>query len=95
VREYEIEPEQFDIPMASSRNLRVADAGESKAMLLQVLDGEAGVARNIVLLNAGAALYAAGCAASIAAGIDLARTAIDSGAARTKLAEFVAATQSV
>jgi anthranilate phosphoribosyltransferase len=95
VREYEIEPEQFDIPMASSRNLRVNDAAESKAMLLQVLDGEAGVARNIVLLNTGAALYAAGCAESIAAGIALARTAIDGGAARAKLAEFVAATHSV
>src|SRR5574338_1074280 len=59
VREYEIEPEQFGIPMASSRNLRVADAGESKAMLLHVLDGLGGVAHNIVLLNAGAALYAA------------------------------------
>jgi anthranilate phosphoribosyltransferase len=94
VREYEIEPEQFDIPMASSRNLRVNDAAESKAMLLRVLDGDAGVARNIVLLNTGAALYAAGCAESIAAGIALARTAIDSGAARAKLAEFVAATHS-
>ncbi|TAN06655.1 MAG: anthranilate phosphoribosyltransferase [Rhodanobacteraceae bacterium] len=92
VREYEIEPEQFAIPMASSRNLRVADAAESKAMLLQVLDGEMGVARNIVLLNAGAALYAAGCAESIAGGVALARTAIDTGAARAKLDAFVAAT---
>ncbi|HEX7348848.1 MAG TPA: anthranilate phosphoribosyltransferase [Rhodanobacteraceae bacterium] len=95
VREYEIEPEQFDIPMASSRNLRVANAGESKAMLLQVLDGEAGVARNIVLLNAGAALYAAGIAASIADGIGRARAAIDGGAARAKLDAFVAATRAL
>ena len=93
VREYEIEPEQFDIPMASSRNLRVADAGESKAMLLQVLDGADGVARNIVLLNAGAALYAAGVATSIADGIGRARGAIDTGAARARLDAFVAATR--
>jgi len=93
VREYEIEPEQFGIPMASSRNLRVDNATESKAMLLHVLDGGNGVARNIVLLNAGAALYAAGIAASIADGIDRAGKAIDDGSARAKLEQFVAATQ--
>lgn len=93
VREYEIEPEQFGIPMASSRNLRVDNATESKAMLLHVLDGGDGVARNIVLLNAGAALYAAGIAASIADGIERAGKAIDDGSARAKLEQFVAATQ--
>jgi anthranilate phosphoribosyltransferase len=95
VREYEIEPEQFGIPMASSRNLRVADAKGSKAMLLQVLDGTDGVARNIVLLNAGAALYAAGVAASIAEGIEHAGRTIDDGSARAKLDQFVAATQTL
>ncbi|HEX5960599.1 MAG TPA: anthranilate phosphoribosyltransferase [Rhodanobacteraceae bacterium] len=93
VREYEIEPEQFGIPMASSRNLKVSDAMESKAVLLQVLDGAEGVARNIVLLNAGAALYAAGLSASIADGIVRARAAIDDGSARARLDQFVAATQ--
>ena len=95
VREYEIEPEQFDIPMASSRNLRVAGAGESKTMLLHVLDGNDGVARNIVSLNAGAALYAAGVAASIAEGIERAGGAIDDGSARARLDAFVAATQAL
>lgn len=95
VREYEIEPEQFGVPMASSRNLRVADATESKGMLLQVLDGVEGVARNIVQLNAGAALYAAGISASIAEGIACARGAIDDGSARAKLDQFVAATQAL
>jgi anthranilate phosphoribosyltransferase len=95
VREYEIEPEQFGIPMASIRNLRVGDAAESKAMLLRVLAGEAGVPRNIVLLNAGAALYAAGAAASIAGGIERARGAVDDGSARAKLDEFVAATRAL
>jgi anthranilate phosphoribosyltransferase len=94
VREYEIEPEQFGIAMASSRNLRVAGATESKAMLLQVLDGVAGVARDIVVLNAGAALYAAGIAASISDGITRARDVIDDGSARAKLDQFVAATHS-
>ena len=95
VREYEIEPEQFDIPMASSRNLRVDNATESKAMLLHVLDGLDGVARNIVLLNTGAALYAAGVAALIAEGIERARSVIDDGSARAKLDQFVAATQAL
>jgi anthranilate phosphoribosyltransferase len=92
IREYEIEPEQFGIPMASSRNLRVADATESKAMLLHVLEGTGGVARNIVVLNAGAALYTAGVAESIAEGIAHAGSAIDDGSARAKLDAFVAAT---
>jgi anthranilate phosphoribosyltransferase len=95
VREYEIEPEQFGIPMASSRNLRVADAAESKTVLLGVLGGNSGVARDIVVLNAGAALYAAGIAASINAGIARARAVIDDGSARARLDQFVAATQSL
>jgi anthranilate phosphoribosyltransferase len=93
VSEYEIEPEDFGLAMASSRNLRVADADESKAMLLAALADTPGVARDIVLVNAGAALYVADVAASIRDGIALARAAITSGAARAKLDAFVAATQ--
>jgi anthranilate phosphoribosyltransferase len=93
VREYEIEPEDFGLQMASSRNLRVDDAQESRAMLLQALGGEDGVARDIVCLNAGAALYTADVAPSIQAGIDLARATIASGAARAKMDAFIAATQ--
>jgi anthranilate phosphoribosyltransferase len=93
VREYEVEPEDFGLAMASSRNLRVADVAESKAMLEQALAGERGVPHDIVCLNAGAALYAANVAASIAEGIAMARTAIASGAARAKMHAFVAATQ--
>jgi anthranilate phosphoribosyltransferase len=93
VREYEIHPEDFGIAMAASRNLRVENAEESRAMLLEALSGKAGLPRDIVALNAGAALYVAGAAESIADGIVQARGAIDSGAARRKLDEFVAATQ--
>lgn len=93
VHEYEVEPEDFGLAMASSRNLRVESVAESKAMLLQALSGELGVPHDIVCLNAGAALYAADVAASIAAGISLARAAIASGAARAKMDAFVAATQ--
>ena len=93
VREYEIEPEDFGLVMASSRNLRVGSAAESKAMLLDVLDDTPGVARDIVLLNAGAALYASEVAASIQQGIGLAREALASGAARAKLDAFVQVTR--
>jgi anthranilate phosphoribosyltransferase len=93
VREYEVEPEDFGLAMASSRNLRVEDASESKAMLLDAISGVPGVPHDIVCLNAGAALYAADVAPSIQAGIDLARSTIASGAARVKMEAFVAATQ--
>jgi anthranilate phosphoribosyltransferase len=62
-------------------------------MLLEALSGAEGTPREIVILNAGAALYAADIASSIAEGITMARAAIASGAARRKLDEFVAATQ--
>ncbi|MGV8940659.1 MAG: anthranilate phosphoribosyltransferase [Lysobacter sp.] len=92
VREYEVHPEDFGIAMAASRNLRVENAAESKAMVLQALENVEGLPREIVALNAGAALYVAGVAESIADGIGLARQAVASGAARAKLDEFVAAT---
>jgi anthranilate phosphoribosyltransferase len=93
VREYEVEPEDFGLAMASSRNLRVENAHESKAMLLEVLQGRHGVAHDIVCLNAGAALYTADVAASVGEGIDLARATIASGAAHAKMQAFVAATR--
>jgi anthranilate phosphoribosyltransferase len=93
VREYEIHPEDFGIAMAASRNLRVNDATESKAMLLDALNDKPGLPREIVALNAGAALYAADVAATIGDGIALARQALASGAARAKLDAFVQATQ--
>ena len=95
VREYELHPEDFGIPMAHSRNLKVADAEQSMAMLLQALDNHEGLPRQIVAYNAGAALYAAGVAEDIGDGIARARKAIASGAARAKLDEFVATTQAL
>jgi len=92
VREYEIEPEDFGLAMASSRNLRVESVDESRAMLLDALGGRHGVAHDIVCLNAGAALYTAGVTGDIDEGIALARQTIASGAAHAKMTEFVAAT---
>ena len=93
VREYEVHPEDFGIAMAASRNLRVNDALESKAMLLEALSSQPGLPRDIVVLNAGAALYAAGVVETIDRGLVAAREAIASGAARAKLDDFVAITR--
>jgi anthranilate phosphoribosyltransferase len=93
VREYEIHPEDYGIAMAASRNLRVNDANESKTMLLAALDNTPGLPRDIVILNAGAALYAAGVVESIDRGLVRAREAIVSGAALAKLEEFVGITR--
>jgi anthranilate phosphoribosyltransferase len=92
IEEYEILPGEFGLPMCDLRGIRVDSPEESKAMLLGVLDDVPGPARDIVLLNAGAALYAAGVAASIGEGVERARQAIASGAARAKLEAYVAAT---
>jgi anthranilate phosphoribosyltransferase len=85
VREFEIHPEDFGLPMAGNRALRVDTPEASRAMLLGVLDGRPGPARDIVALNAGLALYAADVAGSMEAGLALAQQAIESGAARAKL----------
>lgn len=90
VREYEIHPEDFGLAMASNRSLRVETAADSKAMLLGVLDNQPGAARDIVLLNAGAALYAANVADSVASGVNKARSAIETGAAKAKLMALLA-----
>ncbi|WP_332671437.1 anthranilate phosphoribosyltransferase [Aromatoleum sp.] len=89
IREYQIHPEDFGLQMMGTRNLRVETAEESKATLLGVLDNRPGPAREIVILNAGVALYTANLVDSIAAGIGRARELIESGAARAKLDEFV------
>jgi len=93
IHEYDVEPGQFGLAQADSAALRVDGPEQSKAMLLAALDNTPGAARDIVQLNAGAALYAAGIAASIAAGVDRAKAVLESGAARARLDQFVATTQ--
>jgi anthranilate phosphoribosyltransferase len=92
VREYEIHPEDFGLRMVGTRAFKVDNPEESKAMLLGVLHGEKSAARDIVCLNAGAALYAANVASSIEDGMARAQAALDSGAALAKLNELVAYT---
>ncbi len=93
IAEYEIHPEDFGLTMASNRAFKVETPEQSKALLLAVLGNEPGPARDIVVLNAGVALYAADVAASMAEGIALAREAIASGRALAKQREFVARAQ--
>lgn len=85
ITEYEIHPEDFGMVMASNRALKVETPEDSRAMLLGVLNNRAGAPKDIVVLNAGVALYAANVAPSMAEGIVLARQAIESGAAKAKL----------
>ncbi len=93
VREYEIHPEDFGLQMQSNRSIKVETPEESVTMLRGVLDNAPGAAKEIVQLNAGATLYAAGVASTIADGIARARTAIESGAAKAKLDQVVAFSQ--
>jgi anthranilate phosphoribosyltransferase len=93
ITEYEVHPEDFGLSMMSNRSLRVADATESKTMLLGALENKPGAARDIVALNAGAALYTANLTASIGEGIHRARDVMASGAARAKLDAFVTFTR--
>ncbi|HUX29681.1 MAG TPA: anthranilate phosphoribosyltransferase [Thiobacillus sp.] len=90
IREYTIHPREFGLETRGSEVLRVWDATQAKHMLLSVLDDLPGPARDIVLFNAGAAIYVADRADTLGEGIELAREAIRSGAAREKLRQLVA-----
>jgi anthranilate phosphoribosyltransferase len=85
VTEYTINPSQFGMPTHQLASIQIDNAEQSKAMILAVLNGELGAARDIVLLNAGAAIYVAGLADSLAAGINKAAEVIDQGLALAKL----------
>ncbi len=89
VREYEIHPKTLACAWRVRARSRWKRPNESKAMLMGVLQGEAGPARDIVCLNAGAALYAANVVPSIEEGLARAQAAIDSGAALQKLQQLV------
>jgi anthranilate phosphoribosyltransferase len=93
VREYEIAPADVGLQEAGLDALRVATPGASMAMLLAALENRAGPARDIVLFNAGAALYVAGLAASIADGVQRARAVVADGSARQRVDIYVDATR--
>ncbi len=89
VNEYTISPEQFGFKSASLDSIKVGNKDEAKAMLLGVLDNQPGVARDIVQLNAGAAIYVSGLANTLGHGVKKAGEMLASGAAKDKLAQLV------
>jgi anthranilate phosphoribosyltransferase len=95
VTTYTVTPEQFGLKRASLSELAIADAGSSLAMMKAVLDNRPGPARDIVVLNAGAAIYAADIADSLETGIARADALLASGAARAKLDALITYSNSV
>jgi anthranilate phosphoribosyltransferase len=94
VKEYTVHPSDFGLAVHALDTLRVADVQASRDMLLAALDGTLPPARDIVLLNAGASLYVSGVADSLRDGVDRAREAVESGAARQRLDKLVELTRS-
>ena len=92
VQEYVVNPQQFGMPLHALSSIKVTDAQQSKIMVLEVLSGKTGPARDIVLLNAGAAIYVAGLTQSLQDGITMAAEMLDSGKAMQKLDELVSLT---
>ena len=91
IRQYNVNPAQFGFGLHDLSSIQIQNADQSKAMVLAVLNGEKGPAREIVLMNAGAAIYVAGIAQSLQAGVNLAGLVIDSGQALAKLEALKAA----
>lgn len=85
ITEYKVNPKQFGLSTHLLKEIQIQNAEESKAMILGVLNGQQGAARDIVLMNAGAAIYTAGIASTLEAGIQIAAQMIDSKAAMEKL----------
>jgi anthranilate phosphoribosyltransferase len=93
IHEYEIHPEDFGLAMASNRSIRVSNKEESRDYVLEALGNTPGTARDIVVFNAGLAIYVGNHASTIQDGIKMAFEAIASGAARDKLEAFCAHTR--
>ena len=89
---YTVAPEDFGLQRADVASLAVEDAQQSLAMIGNVLDNQAGPARDIVMLNAGAAIYAAGLAASLADGVARAGEVLQGGQAKEALEALIRVT---
>ena len=89
VTEYLMNPAQWGLGLHDVKDIQIQNAEESKAMILAVLNGKPGAARDIVLLNAGAAIYVSGLVDTMQAGIEKAAAVIDSGAALQKLHQLI------
>jgi len=94
VRRFSIQPEDFGVKRTPISQITADSADDSLAIIRSVLEDHAGPARDIVMLNAGAAIYAAGLADSLKGGVAMADAAISSGEARNRLDKLVVLTQS-
>jgi anthranilate phosphoribosyltransferase len=94
VRRYSIQPEEFGIRRSPRDTIKASDATDSLEVIRSVLEDSPGPARDIVTLNAGAGIYTAGIADTLAEGVEQARQAIASGEARNRLDRLVILTQS-
>jgi len=94
IRRFSIQPEDFGLKRASLESIRVEDSAQSLELIRGVLEDRPGPARDIVVLNAGAAIYCAGMAESLKAGVAKADQAIANGEARNRLDRLVVLTQS-
>jgi anthranilate phosphoribosyltransferase len=95
INEYTIHPSHFGLELYDRRAIVVHTVDESREMILAVLGNQPGPAHNIVAMNAGAAIYVSGVAKTLKEGVERARAAIASGAARKKLDELVAFTKTL
>jgi anthranilate phosphoribosyltransferase len=93
VSEYTIRPEDFGMKVSAIEAIQVENSEQSRALLQAVLDNQPGPALDIVLLNAGAAIYVSGVTDSLQEGVVSARAAVKSGAAKEKLRQLVEMTQ--
>jgi len=93
VQELEVDPEKLGLTIVAPEALRGGDAAENAAITRAVLEGEAGPRRDIVCLNAAAALWVSGASDGLASGLELARESLDTGAARAKLDALIEATK--
>ena len=95
VSEYTIRPEDFGMKVSAIETIQVENSEQSRAVLQSVLDNQPGSALDIVLLNAGAAIYVSGVAGTLQEGVEVARVAVESGAAKEKLRQLVEITHQV
>ena len=95
ITEFKIEPKQFGLDIAALETIAAADGDASKAMVLAVLDNQVGPAKDIVCLNAGAAIYVSGLAKDLWGGVSKAKEMIESGGARAKLDELIKFTAAI
>ena len=95
VSEYTIRPEDFGMKVSAIETIQVENSDQSRAVLQSVLDNQPGPALDIVLLNAGAAIYVSGVAGTLQEGVEVARVAVESGAAKEKLRQLVEITHQV